>query len=101
MHGDYPYLRGGGPAMLSHAGVWRMASCRVLGRLRMIGVNLGWRGGGRGRRRGKSAVVPGAERVIARASAELFAREGARLVVNDVDGAALDGLRGRLAASGA
>src|SRR3712207_2594916 len=56
---------------------------------------------GLGRLRGKSSVVTGAAKGIGRATAELFAREGARLVVNDVDGAALEGLRGRLAASGA
>jgi len=53
-----------------------------------------------GRLRGKPAVVTGAAKGIGRATAELFAREGARLVVNDVDGAALEGLRGRLAGSG-
>jgi NAD(P)-dependent dehydrogenase (short-subunit alcohol dehydrogenase family) len=51
--------------------------------------------------RGKSAVVTGAAKGIGRATAELFAREGARLVVNDVDGEGLEGLRERLAASGA
>ena len=53
------------------------------------------------RLRGKSAVVTGAAKGIGRATAELFAREGARLVVNDVDGEGLEGLRERLAASGA
>ncbi len=56
---------------------------------------------GLGRLRGKSAVVTGAAKGIGRATAELFAREGARLVVNDVDGGDLEGLRERLAASGA
>jgi NAD(P)-dependent dehydrogenase (short-subunit alcohol dehydrogenase family) len=56
---------------------------------------------GLGRLRGKSAVVTGAAKGIGRATAELFAREGARLVVNDVDGEGLEGLRERLAASGA
>ena len=51
--------------------------------------------------RGKSAVVTGAAKGIGRATAELFAGEGARLVVNDVDGEGLEGLRERLAASGA
>jgi NAD(P)-dependent dehydrogenase (short-subunit alcohol dehydrogenase family) len=41
--------------------------------------------GGLGRLRGKSAVVTGAAKGIGRATAELFAREGARLVVTDVD----------------
>ena len=40
---------------------------------------------------GKSAVVTGAAKGIGRATAELFAREGARLVVNDVDEAGLEG----------
>jgi NAD(P)-dependent dehydrogenase (short-subunit alcohol dehydrogenase family) len=51
----------------------------------------------RGRLAGKSAVVTGAAHGIGRATAELFAREGARLVVTDVDGDALERLRGRLA----
>ena len=51
--------------------------------------------------RGKSAVVTGAAKGIGCATAELFAGEGARLVVNDVDGEGLEGLRERLAASGA
>ena len=54
-----------------------------------------------GRLRGKCAVVTGAAKGIGRATAELFSREGARLVVNDVDGEGLEGLRERLAASGA
>ena len=53
------------------------------------------------RLRGKSAVVTGAAKGIGRATAELFAREGARLVVNDVDEDRLTKLRGRLADSGA
>ncbi|MDP9487057.1 MAG: SDR family oxidoreductase, partial [Actinomycetota bacterium] len=56
---------------------------------------------GLGRLRGKSAVVTGAAKGIGRATAELFAREGARLVVNDVDGEGLEGLRERLAEPGA
>jgi NAD(P)-dependent dehydrogenase (short-subunit alcohol dehydrogenase family) len=40
---------------------------------------------GLGRLRGKSAVVTGAAKGIGRATAELFAREGARLVLADVD----------------
>ena len=54
-----------------------------------------------GRLSGKSAVVTGAAKGIGRATAELFAREGARLVVTDVDGDRLEDLRGRLASSGA
>lgn len=42
-----------------------------------------------GKVQGKAAIVTGAARGIGRACAELFAREGARLVLNDVDGAAL------------
>jgi NAD(P)-dependent dehydrogenase (short-subunit alcohol dehydrogenase family) len=41
--------------------------------------------GGLGRLRGKVAVVTGAAKGIGRATAVLFAREGARLVVTDVD----------------
>jgi NAD(P)-dependent dehydrogenase (short-subunit alcohol dehydrogenase family) len=52
------------------------------------------------RLRGKSAVVTGAAKGIGRATAELFAREGARLVVNDVDEDRLTKLRERLADSG-
>jgi len=40
---------------------------------------------GTGRLRGKAAVVTGAAKGIGRATAELFAREGARLVVTDID----------------
>src|SRR3954469_10191550 len=53
--------------------------------------------GGLGRVRGKSAVVTGAAKGIGRATAELFAREGARLVVTDVDEEGLTSLRDRLA----
>ena len=58
-------------------------------------------GAGTGRLRGKSCVVTGAAKGIGRATAELFAREGARLVVNDVDEAGLSDLRERLSGSGA
>ncbi len=51
---------------------------------------------GLGRLRGKSAVVTGAAKGIGRATAELFAREGARLVLADVDEAGLAELRERL-----
>jgi NAD(P)-dependent dehydrogenase (short-subunit alcohol dehydrogenase family) len=50
---------------------------------------------------GKSAVVTGAAKGIGRATAELFAREGARLVVNDVDEAGLKDLEGQLSQEGA
>ncbi len=53
---------------------------------------------GLGRLAGKSAVITGAAKGIGRATAELFAREGARLVLTDVDGKTLaagaDQLRG-------
>jgi NAD(P)-dependent dehydrogenase (short-subunit alcohol dehydrogenase family) len=58
-------------------------------------------GAGLGRLRGKSAVVTGAAKGIGRATAGLFAREGARLVVNDVDEAGLEDLREQLAGAGA
>jgi NAD(P)-dependent dehydrogenase (short-subunit alcohol dehydrogenase family) len=50
---------------------------------------------------GKSAVVTGAAKGIGRATAELFAREGARLVINDVDEAGLKELEGQLSEEGA
>jgi NAD(P)-dependent dehydrogenase (short-subunit alcohol dehydrogenase family) len=51
---------------------------------------------GFGRLRGKSAVVTGAAKGIGHATAELFAREGARLVITDVDKENLTGLSDRL-----
>jgi NAD(P)-dependent dehydrogenase (short-subunit alcohol dehydrogenase family) len=54
---------------------------------------------GLGRLRGKVAVVTGAAKGIGRATAELFAREEARLVITDVDEAGLSRLRERLAGS--
>src|SRR5918992_1845173 len=54
-------------------------------------------GTGLGRLRGKSVVVTGAAKGIGRATAELFAREGALLVLTDVDEAGLGELRERLA----
>jgi NAD(P)-dependent dehydrogenase (short-subunit alcohol dehydrogenase family) len=51
---------------------------------------------GLGRLRGKSAVVTGAAKGIGRATAELFAREEARLVLADVDEDGLAELRKRL-----
>ena len=56
---------------------------------------------GLGRLHGKSAVVTGAAKGIGKATAELFAREEARLVITDVDDAGLSRLRERLAGSGA
>ena len=48
---------------------------------------------------GKVVVVTGAAKGIGRATAELFASEGARLVITDVDESGLSGLRKRLAGS--
>jgi NAD(P)-dependent dehydrogenase (short-subunit alcohol dehydrogenase family) len=56
-------------------------------------------GRGLGRLRGKVAVVTGAAKGLGRATAELFAREGARLVVTDVDGDGLAEVREGLAGS--
>jgi len=50
---------------------------------------------------GKTAVVTGAAKGIGRATAELFAREGARLVVNDVDEVGLGDLEEKLSGQGA
>ena len=50
-----------------------------------------------GRLLGKSAVITGAAAGIGRATAELFAREGARLVLADINGDGLSALRGSLA----
>jgi NAD(P)-dependent dehydrogenase (short-subunit alcohol dehydrogenase family) len=55
---------------------------------------------GLGRLRGKSAVVTGAAKGIGKATAELFAREEARLVITDVDEAGLSRLREQLVGSG-
>lgn len=52
---------------------------------------------GSGRLLGKSAVITGAAAGIGRATAELFAREGARLVLADINGAGLSTLRESLA----
>jgi NAD(P)-dependent dehydrogenase (short-subunit alcohol dehydrogenase family) len=46
---------------------------------------------------GKSAVITGAAKGIGRATAEVFAAGGARLVVTDIDAEGLDGLRAELA----
>jgi NAD(P)-dependent dehydrogenase (short-subunit alcohol dehydrogenase family) len=50
---------------------------------------------------GKSAVITGAAKGIGRATAELFAAEGARLVATDIDAAGLDQLRADLESRGA
>src|ERR671920_866548 len=49
-----------------------------------------------GRLLGKSAVVTGAAKGIGRATAEVFAREGARLVITDVDEGGLANLQVQL-----
>lgn len=56
---------------------------------------------GLGRLKNKAALVTGASNGIGRATALLFAAEGARLIINDIDVARLEELRGTLAASGA
>jgi NAD(P)-dependent dehydrogenase (short-subunit alcohol dehydrogenase family) len=54
-----------------------------------------------GRLHGKSAVITGAAKGIGRATAELFAQEGARLVVSDIDADGLRRLCEQLGAGGA
>ena len=54
---------------------------------------------GLGRLSGKVAVVTGAAKGIGRATAELFAREGARLVITDVNEVGISELHERLAGS--
>ena len=54
-----------------------------------------------GRLAGKAAVVTGAANGIGRATALVFADEGARIVATDIDAAGLDTLRGELEAKGA
>jgi NAD(P)-dependent dehydrogenase (short-subunit alcohol dehydrogenase family) len=51
-----------------------------------------------GRLAGKSAVITGAANGIGRATAVVFAEEGARIVATDLDEAGLEGLRAELAA---
>ncbi len=55
---------------------------------------------GLGRMKGKAVLVTGASNGIGRATALLFAAEGASLVINDVDAAGLEELRGLIAGSG-
>jgi NAD(P)-dependent dehydrogenase (short-subunit alcohol dehydrogenase family) len=50
---------------------------------------------------GKSAVITGAAKGIGGATADVFAAEGARLVLTDIDADGLEGRRERLAADGA
>jgi NAD(P)-dependent dehydrogenase (short-subunit alcohol dehydrogenase family) len=56
---------------------------------------------GLGRLRGKRAVVTGAAAGIGRATAELFAREGARLVITDINASGLHQLQDELSGSDA
>ena len=56
---------------------------------------------GRGRLLNKVAVVTGASNGIGRATALLFAAEGAQVVVTDIDAARLEEVRGLIAGSGA
>ena len=53
-----------------------------------------------GRLDGKSAVITGAANGIGRATAEVFATEGARLVVTDIDADGIEGLASELAGAG-
>src|SRR3712207_897298 len=54
---------------------------------------------GLGRLQGKSAIVTGAAKGIGRATAEVFASEGARLAITDVDEAGLARLQEQLASN--
>ncbi len=48
----------------------------------------------------KAVLITGASNGIGRATALLFAAEGARLIINDIDAARLEEVRGMIAASG-
>ena len=50
--------------------------------------------------KGKAVLITGASNGIGRATAQLFAAEGARLVINDIDTVRLEELRGVIAAAG-
>lgn len=56
-------------------------------------------GAGLGRLHGKVTIVTGAAKGIGRATVRLFAREGARLVITDIDREGLEELAGSLAGS--
>ena len=55
---------------------------------------------GHGRMKGRSVIVTGASNGIGRATALLFAAEGADLIVNDVDAGRLEQLRALIAGAG-
>ncbi len=55
---------------------------------------------GLGRMKGKAVLITGASSGIGRATALIFAGEGARLVINDVDADGLEALRQVIAAAG-
>lgn len=57
-------------------------------------------GSARGRLDGKSTIITGAAKGIGRATARVFAREGARLALGDVDEVALEALRAELDGQG-
>jgi len=61
---------------------------------------VGLRGSTVGRLEGKSAVITGAANGIGRATAEVFAGEGARLVVTDIDADGIERLATELADAG-
>ncbi|HQP31013.1 MAG TPA: SDR family NAD(P)-dependent oxidoreductase, partial [Deltaproteobacteria bacterium] len=54
-----------------------------------------------GRLNGKSAIITGASSGIGRATAEIFAREGARLVLADINAAGLEAVKDEITATGA
>ena len=55
---------------------------------------------GLGRMKGKAVLITGASNGIGYATALLFAAEGARLIINDIDGVRLEVLRQTIAAAG-
>lgn len=55
---------------------------------------------GLGRMKGKAVLITGAASGIGRATAKIFAAEGARLIINDVDEKGLDSLCAEISAAG-